>query len=118
MAELKVEGDQVTVALSLGEHVEAVHGNVRFHADRVRAVEVIDDPIGAVSWLKLVGTYVPGMSAIGTFRKDGMQIFAVVHRHSPRGLRIEMEDGPFDEIVLGLEDPEAALAVLEAARGA
>lgn len=120
MAELRVDGDQVTVVLSRGEHLEGVHGNVSFNVDRVRTAAVIDHPIGAVGLrdLKLAGTFVPGMTAVGTFKRGPARLFLVAHHKSARGLRIELDDGPFDEIVLGLDDPEAALAALEAARGA
>jgi len=118
ITELRVEGDEATVAPSGGEHFEAMHGNVRPNVDRIGRLEVVLDPIEGISWLEIAGTSVSGMTAVGTFRRDGKRIDAVVHHRAPRGLRIELEDGPFDEIVLGLDDPESARASLEAARAA
>lgn len=115
MAELTVEGDQVVVTLSRVEKLDALHGSLRFPRDRVRAAEVIDRPIAAVPVMrKERGVWIPGRAAVGTFARAGERIFAVVRHGTPRGLRLQLEEGPFDEIVLGLSDPEAALAALQA----
>ena len=116
MAKVGVEGDDVVVALSREEKLEAIHGDVRFSAQCLRAVEVIDQPIHLVKGMKLPGTRIPGVTAVGTFVEAGRRTFAAIHHHSPRGLRLVLDGGPFDEVVLGLDDPEAAAHLLEQVR--
>ncbi len=49
MAELRRDGDELVVALSVAEKAEAVHGDIRVPASSVREVEVVDDAIHAVN---------------------------------------------------------------------
>ena len=101
MAELRREGDELVVALSLAEKAEAAHGDIRVLTSSVREVEVVDDAIHAVSaWRKTVGAAWPGRFAIGTFRDDNGKVFAVVHHDTPRGVKVALEGANFDELVI------------------
>lgn len=106
MAELRRDGEDLVVALSHVEKAEAVHGDIRIPLSSVREVEVLDDVVHAVPWLKSVGAAWPGRFAIGTFHGDGKKTFAVVHHDTPRGVRVSLEGANFDELVVGCEDPE------------
>jgi len=80
MAELKRDGDELVVELSLAEKAEAAHGDIRVPASSVREMEVVEDAIHAVeAWKKTVGAAWPGRFAIGTFRDADGKVFAVVH---------------------------------------
>ncbi len=60
---------------------------------------------------RLPGTFVPGMLVCGTFRKDGKRTFWDVH--DPRStIRVSLKDEPFSALVIEVQDPDAALAVL------
>ncbi len=43
MAELRVEGDELVLALSALEKAESIHGDIRVPVSSVRDVEVVDD---------------------------------------------------------------------------
>src|ERR1700691_1353862 len=111
MAELIVDGDSLEVRLKALEKAEAVHGEVRVPVSSVRNVEVLDDAVAAVHGFR-VGTGVPGWVAIGTFTSRNSHIFAVVHHDTHRGVRVELEGAPFDELIVGCDDPEAVAANL------
>ncbi|MGA3352931.1 MAG: hypothetical protein ABSD85_07070 [Acidimicrobiales bacterium] len=111
MAELIVEGDELVVRLRAVEKAEAVHGEVRVPLGSVRAVEVLDDAIGAVHGFR-VGTGIPGSVAIGTFTSRDAKIFAVVHHDTLRGVKVDLEGAHFDQLIVGCDDPEAAAASL------
>ncbi len=111
MAELRVEGDEVVLRLSVLERVEALHGDLREPRARVRDVRVVDDAYAAVHGLRWPGTGVPGVLLAGTFRSRGAKTFAVVHGR-PGGVRVVFDGGAFDEWVVGCDDPGAVADAL------
>jgi hypothetical protein len=111
MAEVLVEGDELVVRLRAVEKLEAVHGEVKVPLGSVRSVEVLDDAIGAVHGFR-VGTGIPGSVAVGTFTSRDDHIFAVVHHDTPRGVRLRLEGAPYDELIVGCDDPESVVASL------
>ncbi len=114
MAKLTREGDQLVVALSTLEKVEAAHGDVSVPVSSVRSIEVVDDAVHAVPGMKVIGAGWPGRFAIGTFSSghDGVKTFAVVHHDHPRGVRVDLEGEGFDQLVISTEDPEAEISQL------
>jgi len=44
MAQIQVEGGQVSIHLSFAEKVEALHGDLHFLVSAVRVVRVVDKP--------------------------------------------------------------------------
>jgi hypothetical protein len=114
VAELTRDGDDLVVALSTAEKLEAAHGDVRVPFSSVRRVEVVDDAVHAVAGLKVIGAGWPGKFAIGTYSggPDHIKTFAVVHHEHQRGLRVGLEGDRFDQVVVSAEDPEGMLAKL------
>jgi hypothetical protein len=114
MAELKRDGADLVVALSDLEKVEAAHGDVRVPGTSVRAIDVVDDAVHAVPGLKVIGSGWPGRFAIGTFSggPNDLKTFAVVHHDHPRGLRVQLDENRFDQVVISCEDPEGMLSGL------
>jgi len=113
VAELRRDGDDLVVALSVAEKAEALHGDIRVPASSVRDVEVVEDAIHAVSaWRKTVGAAWPGRFAIGTFRDADGKVFAAVHHDTPRGVKVALEGANFDALVVGCEDPEEVVREL------
>jgi hypothetical protein len=107
VAELSREGEELVVVLSAAEKAEAVHGDIRVPMSSVRGVEVVDDAVHAVNaYRKSVGSAWPGRFVIGTFRSDGMKVFAVVHHNTPRGVKVMLDGANFDELLVGCDDPE------------
>jgi hypothetical protein len=115
MAELRRDGEELVVALSIAEKAEAAHGDIRVPTSSVREVEVVEDAIHAFpAWSKTVGAGWPGRFAIGTFREANEKIFAVVHHGTPRGVKVTLEGVNFDVLVVGCADPEEVVSSLGA----
>jgi hypothetical protein len=111
VAELTRDGDELLLTLSAFEKAESIHGDIRVPMSSVLDVEVLDDVIRAVHGLPFLSTRWPGKFAIGrsfgsietkTFGKT----FAVVHRHTRRGLRVRLVGAAYDELLIGCDDPE------------
>lgn len=60
------------------------------------------------------GANVPGLLYVGTFHKDGKQSFWAV-RDKSKAVVIELQGERYERLVLQVEDPRAAVAVIERA---
>ena len=112
MAELVREGDTVVLRLTTAEKMERVHGDIRVAASSVQSVMVVDDVIHAVHGLKMPGSRIPGVFAMGTFLSGGERVFAIVHHKMKRGVRVSLRDSDFDALIVGADDPEALVSAL------
>ena len=113
MAELIRDGQALVVKLSTLEKAEAVHGDIRVPWSSVQSVTVLEDAIDAVHGLKLPGSRIPGVFAMGTFKssRDG-NLFAIVHHQTPRGVKVTLTGAAYDALIIGSEDPERMIATL------
>lgn len=117
MAELQADGDELVLHLSVAEKAEAVRGDLRVARSAVRGVEVLDD---VERWTKAgagfkVGMRLPGVAAVATVRRHGEKVFVAVHRHTPRGVQVHLQDADWNAWIVGCADPEAIAAVLSPA---
>ncbi|MEO8907813.1 MAG: hypothetical protein ABI310_07005 [Microbacteriaceae bacterium] len=116
VAELTIQGDELVLALSEMEKLEAVHaGEIRVPVTSVRGIEVLDDALDAVHGIR-TGTGIPGVLVVGTIRHEGKKAFVVVHHGQPRGVLVRLERADFDELVIGCDDPEILAASLPVSR--
>ena len=106
MAELLRDGDSLVLKLTTLEKVEGIHGEIRVPVSAVQSVEVLDDAIHAVHGLKMPGSEIPGVFAMGTFVSGQGTIFAMVHHHTKRGLRVRLSGQSYMALIVGLDDPE------------
>jgi hypothetical protein len=62
--------------------------------------------------IRIPGTSVPGVITAGTFYQDGKRIFWDVH--SPeRTIVIDLHDERYNELVVEVDDPEAAVRLIQ-----
>ena len=107
MAELQIEGGDLTLYLSATEKVGAVHGDLRVPLSAVRRVEVLADAHEPADHGIKLGTRIPGMIEVGTVRRAGRNIFAAVLPGTPRGVRIVLDGSFYHEWIVGCADPES-----------
>ncbi len=80
------------------------------HITSVRA-----DPEVARGWyhgIRMLGTNVPGVIAAGTFYQDGKRVFWDVH-HPEKTIVIDLHDERYNELVVEVADPEAAVKLIQ-----
>ncbi|MHB8189512.1 MAG: hypothetical protein ACYDHP_03620 [Ferrimicrobium sp.] len=112
MAKVFVDGEILFIELSAVEKLESIHGEIHVPISSIRSIEVVEDALSAVHGLRSPGTGVPGLIAVGTYRGRAGSMFAVVHHDTPRGIRIRLEGADFDELLIGVADPEELVASL------
>jgi hypothetical protein len=116
-----LDHDEITIRLTTTERLLSWRRDLCLPASSVRTVEVIDDPMTTIRGLtpkywKLLGAYVPGWVAVGTFFDGSLhrRRFVAVHAKQARGLRIDLtDDAPCTQIIISLDDPETTETRLE-----
>lgn len=112
MAELLRDGQDLVLRLSTIEKMEGIHGDIRVPLSSVQGIAVLDDVIHAVHGLKMAGSRVPGMFAMGTFVSGEETIFALVHHQTHRGVKVSLTGKKLDALILGVENPEQLVSSL------
>jgi len=107
MAEIRVEGGEVSIHLSLAEKIGALHGDLHFPRSAVRTFRVVDKPFYEVEGIRSPGTGVPGVIALGTYRSHGRRDFVAVYR-GERGVVLEVDADRvnYQRVILSTKDPD------------
>ena len=117
MARLIVDGADLVVGLSWLEKLGAVHGNVRVPLRAVRSAVAEPEPWTALRGMKLAGTGIPGVAALGTRYFDGSRDFTALVGRGP-AIRVELTDeAPYAQLLVSVRDAESALAAIHGATG-
>jgi hypothetical protein len=113
MATLVREGDTLWLKLSTAEKFEGVHGDLHAPVASVVAATTLDDAIHAVHGMKLPGSQLPGVFAMGTFLDSDGRTFAIVHHHPAGGVRVTFRGGSrYTQWIVSADDPAAVVASL------
>jgi hypothetical protein len=71
-----------------------------------------DDVARGYHGIRTLGTNVPGVIAAGTFYQDGKRVFWDVH-HPEKTIVIDLHDERYNELVVEVADPEAAVRLIQ-----
>ncbi|MDQ2898110.1 MAG: hypothetical protein M3Y09_21190 [Actinomycetota bacterium] len=118
MAALRIEGEDLVVALTGLERIAAFHGDLRVPRALVRTMRVEPDPWCALRGIRAPGTGLPGVIAYGVRRSTGDRPdFAAVHGRGP-AIRIELDPSArYARLLVTVLDPEATIAAVARAAG-
>ncbi len=64
--------------------------------------------------MRAPGTYVPGVIVAGTFHADGERVFWDV-RDAQKAIVIQLDDEQYARLVVEVDDPRAAVELIERA---
>jgi hypothetical protein len=67
---------------------------------------------GRYHGIRMPGTNVPGVITAGTFYQDGKRIFWDVH-HPEKTIVIDLHDERYNELIVEVDDPEAAVRLIQ-----
>lgn len=99
--------------LSAGEKLESVHGDLRAPLASIQSIEVLENAHEPADRGFKVGERIPGSSEVAVVRTGGQKLFAVVHRDTPRGVRVAFNGTDYDAWIVGCTDPESVKVRLE-----
>jgi hypothetical protein len=111
VANLLIDDNAVTVALSVLEKAEALHGDIRVPRTAIVRVRSVPDGMAEVHGLRMPGSGFPGVIMVGTWRNSDGVTFAVCHGRRP-AVVLDLAGQPYDRIVVTVENPEEAVASL------
>jgi len=81
----------------------------------IHVADVRADPEVARSWwhgIRMPGTTMPGVITAGTFYQDGKRVFWDVH-HPDKTIVIDLHDERYNELVVEVDDPDAAVKLIQ-----
>lgn len=116
MARLVIGSEAATVVLRSWEHALAFHGDVRLPLTAIVHIRVPDNPWMALRGWRSTGVGIPGLSALGVRRHGTGRDFTALSRQMPAVL-IEMNSGPYEQVMVSVPDAGATADVLASAAG-
>lgn len=117
MARLLVEGSDLVVALSVLEKLGALRGDVRVPVSAVRSADAEARPWAELRGIRLAGTGIPGVVALGTRYSRSGRNFAALYGRGP-AVRVELgTESPFSRLLVSMADAQTTAAQIRAAAG-
>jgi len=85
----------------------------KYRLSTSRASELTRKPhAGWYHGIRMPGTNVPGVITAGTFYQDGKRVFWDVH-HPEKTINIDLHDERYNELVVEVADPDAAVKLIQ-----
>lgn len=116
MVEYSIRDGVLTLEL-LGLHkLWALKSRLELPLAEIRAVRRADRERDRVTfpWIRMPGTYFPGLIAAGTFYRGKERAFWDVSNFR-RAIALELEGGRYDRVVVEVADPERAVETIRKA---
>jgi len=114
MACLVVEGHDLVVRLNSVEKLGALHGSIRVPLDDVAAVQPSNAVWDELRGLRMPGTGLPGVIALGTWRFRGGKDFVAVYRST--GIVVTLANSEWNRLVVSSRVPHRICQEINARR--
>lgn len=114
MACLVVEGHDLVVRLNSVEKLGALHGSIRVPLDDVAAVQPSNALWDELRGLRMPGTGLPGVIALGTWRFRGGKDFVAVYRST--GIVVTLANSEWNRLVVSSRIPHRICQEINARR--
>ena len=115
MVTIKIEAKDAVFEVEGWDKLWSLRSRLQIPLEHIRRAHV--DPNPAMGWfegLKLAGTDVPNIFRAGMFYQDGGLVFWDV-RHPENTIVVELEHERFKKLVIEVEMPETAAAMINEA---
>jgi hypothetical protein len=124
VAHTEISDGNLVIRMTARETMASGRHQVTVPLAAITDLRIVNDPTAQYSnpltgehgW-KIIGGQLPGSFAEGTFRSEGQTVFLDVHRGQP-ALAISLNEGHFQQVVIGTDDPAKLAAELRAAGAA
>ena len=116
MSRVRIENDQLIITVQGARKLFSLKSEVAIHLDNITGVK------RGLEWKELprilssvrVGARVPGFYFGGTFFQEGSKAFYDVKKEE-NAVVIDIKDEDFDTVVIGVDDCEATVQLIEQA---
>jgi hypothetical protein len=115
MVELSVQGGILLLQVKGLDRLWAMRSRLEIPLGSVSGVRA-DPQVARGLWkgVSAPGTHIPGLIIAGTFYQDDKRIFWDVH-DPERTIIIELQGQRYDQLIVEVSDPAAAVALIEGA---
>jgi hypothetical protein len=113
MVDLSISGGKLVLHVRGADKLWAFKGSLEIPLAHV--AEIRADPAIAQGWyhgIRMPGTNIPGVLTAGTFHHDGKRVFWDVH-HPDDTVVIELRDERYNQLIVEVADPAAAVALVK-----
>jgi hypothetical protein len=117
MVDLSISGGNLVLHVRGADQLWALKSSLEIPLQHIAGVRA--DPAIAHGWwhgLRMPGTNIPGVLTAGTFYQDGKRVFWDVH-NPENTVVIELRDERYNELIVEVADPNAAVKLVKAALG-
>jgi len=117
MVDLAIADGKLILHVRGADKLWALKSTLEIPLQHIAAVRA--DPSVARGWyhgIRMPGTNIPGVITAGTFYQHGQQIFWDVHKPE-NTIVIELHDERYSELIVEVDDPQAAVEVIRGATG-
>lgn len=115
MARIEIDGDHIVVTIEGLDRLWALKSRLTIPLANVRGATADPGVIKEPKGVRAPGAHVPGVITAGTFHLDGERVFWDVHDPA-QAVVIELADERYARLVVQVDDPRAAVALVENAR--
>jgi hypothetical protein len=115
MVDLSISGGNLVLHVRGADKLWAFKSSLEIPVAHV--AEVRADPAIARAWwhgIRMPGTSIPGVLTAGTFYQDGKRVFWDVH-NPDQTVVIGLKDERYNELIIEVADPNAAVELVKAA---
>jgi hypothetical protein len=113
MVDLTIAEGKVTLDVRGADKLWAFKSSLEIPLAHITGVRT--DLEAARGWyhgIRMPGTNVPGVITAGTFYQDGKRVFWDVH-NPEKTIVIDLHDERYNELVVEVDDPEAAVRLIQ-----
>ncbi|MEV1045679.1 hypothetical protein [Streptomyces sp. NPDC049916] len=115
MAVISVQGQELVVEMEGLDKLWALKSRLTIPLAHVRGATMDPGILGEPKGIRAPGTHVPGVITAGTFHRDGEKVFWAV-RDAQKAVVVELTGAErFTRLVVEVDDPRAAVALVEQA---
>lgn len=115
MVDLFISGGTLLLHVRGADQLWALKSSLEIPLQRIIGIRA--DPNIARGWwhgIRMPGSNIPGVLTAGTFCQNGKRVFWDVH-HPANAVVIELADERYDELIVEVADPKAAVQQVKAA---
>ncbi|MEU0565476.1 hypothetical protein ABZ297_08810 [Nonomuraea sp. NPDC005983] len=114
MAQVHIDGDALVVVIEGLDKLWALKSRLTIPLSNVRGATNDPGVIAERKGIRAPGTHLPGVITAGTFHLDGERIFWDV-QNPAKAIVIQLADERYARLVVQVDDPRAAVALIEGA---
>ena len=116
MVEITTNNGKLVLEMEGLDKLWAFKSRMEIPLSKVSGAHTADPDVTRGLWksLKIVGTYIPGLIAAGTFKMHGKRIFWDV-KSIEKAIVIDLVDDRYNELVVEVDDPQTTTDRIRAA---